>query len=163
MSYQSASESVSPIDSIPADSVLEQFLRYLVVGGVAFVVDFGALVFLTEVLKFHYLASTAIAFCCGLVLNYILSITWVFNTRSLTSKKTEFAIFSIIGVIGLGWNEILMFLGTGVIGLDYRLTKLITVAIVLVWNFGMRKVILFNRPTTKSIPHTPRADRGANE
>jgi hypothetical protein len=34
-----------------------------------------------------------------------------------------------------------------VVGLDYRLSKLITVAIVLFWNFGMRKLIIFSRPT----------------
>ena len=129
------------------DSAVGQFLRYLVVGGVAFVVDFGVLVLLTEVLSLHYLTSAAIAFCCGLVTNYILSITWVFSTRSLASKRTEFTIFSIIGVVGLGGNELLMYLGTDVLGLDYRLSKLITVAIVLFWNFGMRKLILFSRPT----------------
>ena len=139
--------SVKQIVIVSRDSVIGQFLRYLVVGGVAFVVDFGVLVLLTEVLSLHYLTSAAVAFCCGLVINGILSITWVFDTRSLGSKKTEFTIFSVIGVVGLGWNELLMYLGTDVVGLDYRLSKLITVAIVLFWNFGMRKLILFGRPT----------------
>jgi putative flippase GtrA len=131
-----------------ADSLLGQFLRYLVVGGVSFLVDFGVLVLLTEALDIYYLTSAAVAFCCGLVTNYVLSITWVFSARSLASKRTEFAIFSIIGVIGLGWNELLLYLGTSVLGLDYRVSKLITVVIVLFWNFGMRKLILFSRPAT---------------
>jgi putative flippase GtrA len=150
MSSQSASESISPLNETSADTIIGQFLRYLVVGGVASVVDFGTFVLLTDGLRLHYLASTAVAFCCGLVTNYLLSIAWVFSTRSLTSKKTEFIIFSTIGVIGLGWSELLMFLGTGVIGVDHRLMKLITMAIVLVWNFGMRKLILFSKPMTET-------------
>ncbi|MGQ9503873.1 MAG: GtrA family protein [Thermogutta sp.] len=136
-----------PTKITSADSVVGQFLRYLVVGGVAFLVDFGVLVLLTEVLRLYYLASAAIAFWCGLVTNYVLSITWVFSTRALASKRTEFTIFLIIGVVGLGWNELLLYLGTDVLGVDYRLSKLITVAIVLFWNFGMRKLILFSGPT----------------
>jgi putative flippase GtrA len=80
------------------------------------------------------------------VVNYLLSITWVFGSRSLADKKTEFAIFSFIGVAGLGWTELLMYLGTSVAGLDYRVSKIVTVVIVLFWNFGMRKAILFRRP-----------------
>jgi putative flippase GtrA len=90
-----------PTNLTSPDYVVGQFLRYVVVGGVAFVVDFTVLVLLTEVLGLHYLTSAAIAFCCGLVTNYILSITWVFSTRSLASKRTEFTIFSIIGVVGV--------------------------------------------------------------
>ena len=129
----------------PRDSLAGQFLRYLVVGGVAFVVDFSILVLLTEVLAVHYLGSAAIAFCAGLATNYLLCITWVFDTRSLSSKKTEFAIFATVGVIGLAWNELLMYSGTDLIGLDYRLSKVGAVAIVLLWNFGVRKLILFSR------------------
>lgn len=126
------------------ETITTQFLRYLVVGGIAFLVDFGVLVLLTETLSVWYLTSAAIAFCCGLVTNYLLSITWVFSTRSLTNQRAEFAIFSIIGIVGLGWNQLLMYLGTDVLSLDYRISKLITVAIVLVWNFGVRKILLFS-------------------
>jgi len=128
------------------ESVSGQFLRYLVVGGIAFVLDFGVLVVLTDALGVWYLTSAAVSFCCGLATNYLLSITWVFTVRSVSSQKAEFAIFSIIGIVGLGWNELFMYLGTDVAGLDYRVSKLITVAIVLVWNFGMRKLLLFSGP-----------------
>jgi putative flippase GtrA len=132
---------------LTSDHVAAQMLRYLVVGGVAFAVDFSVLVFCTSLLGVAYLISAAIAFCCGLAVNYVLSITWVFGSRSLADKKTEFTIFAIIGVAGLGWTELLMYLGTSIAGLDYRVSKIITVVIVLFWNFGMRKVILFRSPT----------------
>ncbi len=131
---------------ISKETVIAQFLRYLVVGGIAFAVDFGVLVLLTETLSVWYFTSAAIAFCSGLATNYLLSITWVFSTRSLTNQGAEFAIFSIIGIVGLSWNQLLMYLGTDVVRFDYRISKLFTVAIILVWNFGMRKILLFSRP-----------------
>ena len=95
-----------------SETVVGQFMRYLVVGGIAFVVDFGVLLLLTELFDLHYLASAAAGFCCGLVTIYILSITWVFNIRSLESKRVEFVIFVIIGVAGLGWTVLLLYLFT---------------------------------------------------
>lgn len=129
-----------------SDSFPTEFLRYVVVGGIAFVVDFGALIFLAEAFGLHYLVSAAIAFCCGLATNYVLCIRWVFKTRSFANRQAEFVVFSIIGVIGLAWNEFIMYLGTDVFGLDYRFSKLAAVAIVLIWNFGVRKVFLFRGP-----------------
>jgi putative flippase GtrA len=127
------------------ESLKTQFLRYLVAGGTAFIVDFGALVLLTDLLDIHYLVSAAIAFGCGLVTNYLLSIIWVFSVRSMTNKTAEFVIFAVIGLIGLGWNELLLYAGTEGLGLDYRISKLVSVAVVLIWNFGMRRLILFTR------------------
>jgi putative flippase GtrA len=126
-------------------SVGMQFLRYLVVGGAAFCVDFGVLILLTDLIRIHYLVSAAIGFCCGLATNYILCINWVFSARSLSNTKAEFMIFAVIGLIGLGWNELLLYAGTDGLHLDYRVSKLITVGIVLAWNFGMRKLLLFNK------------------
>ena len=136
---------LSDID-LPARSqsaLYGQALRYLIVGGIAFVVDFSVLVFLKELDGFNYLVAAAVAFACGLVTNYILSVRWVFTSRSVHQPTVEFVIFLVIGVLGLGWNELLMYLGTERLGFDYRISKLLSVGLVLCWNFGVRKVLLF--------------------
>ena len=122
---------------------MRQAWRYLVVGGVAFVVDFSALVFLTELAGFDYLVAAVAAFACGLVTNYLLSVRWVFTARSVNQPWIEFIIFLVIGVIGLGWNELLLYIGTARLGFDYRISKLLSVGLVLCWNFGARKILLF--------------------
>ncbi len=58
-----------------------QFLSYSLVGGLAFVVDYGSLWLLTEKCHLYYLISAAIAFLLGLTVNYLLSTTWVFTER----------------------------------------------------------------------------------
>jgi putative flippase GtrA len=144
----SSRQAATPLKShgiVSAGSVGMQFLRYLVVGGIAFCVDFGILVVLTDLIHLHYLVAGAIGFGCGLATNYVLCINWVFGARSLSNKKAEFMVFTVIGVIGLGWNELLLYAGTDGLDLDYRISKLIAVGIVLVWNFGMRKLLLFSK------------------
>ena len=121
-----------------------QVFRYLVSGGVAFLVDAGLLALLTECFGQHLLLLwTAIAFGAGLLTTYLFSIAWGFDNRSMRSRTAEVAIFVGIGIVGLGLTELLMWLLTGKAGIHYLVAKVITTVIVFVWNFSAKKLILF--------------------
>lgn len=119
-----------------------QLLRYLVVGGIAFIVDFSILYLLVNFLGINYLIAAAISFITGLFVNYLLSISWVFNRSPESVLSSSFLIFLVTGLVGLGLNEVLMFLFTHVIGLDYLYSKIIAVPVVLFWNFISRKYLV---------------------
>lgn len=128
----------------PTTNIWLQLLRYGFVGGVAFVADYGSLFVLTHYAGLHYLWSAAIAFIIGLTVNYLLSISWVFNKNRSAKPWVEFLVFALIGVIGLGLNELIMYVATGLIAIHYMLSKLISTGIVFCWNFFARKFIIFN-------------------
>jgi putative flippase GtrA len=121
-----------------------QFFRYIFVGGVAFIVDFTSLYVLTDFFGIYYLYSAAAAFILGLVVNYFISISWVFNKRKLNSKTIEFSVFAMIGIIGLGLNEIFIWFFTDELNLFYLVSKILAAIIILFWNFFARKITLFN-------------------
>ncbi|MFC2160081.1 GtrA family protein [Acidobacteriota bacterium] len=121
-----------------------QLFRYAVVGGCAYTLDFGALYFLTDYLHIHYLISAAAAFSLGLITNYFLSIYWVFSKRSVSNRQTEFLLFALIGMVGLGFNEGIMWLFTGLASFHYLVSKLFSTVLVFIWNFFARKKILFS-------------------
>ena len=127
------------------DNTLIQLFRYTFVGGIAFVVDFVSLFLLTEFAGLHYLYSAAIAFILGLIINYILSILWVFKSRTVNKKIIEIIIFAVIGIIGLGLNEVMIWFFTEQLTIYYLYSKLISTAIVYFWNFLARKYILYNK------------------
>ena len=120
-----------------------QLFRYVIVGGIAFLVDYGQLFALTEYLHFHYLLSATISFIAGLIVNYAISTRWIFRHSKLDNRLMEFIIYSLIGVIGLLINNIILYLLTDFFHIHYMLSKLITAAIVMGWNFIGRKIILF--------------------
>jgi putative flippase GtrA len=124
-------------------SLLQQFSRYIAVGGVAFVVDFGLLYLLTELLGLYYLISAAIAFLFGLLTNYSLSRLWVFDRRTIKNVAVELVIFTAIGIVGLGLNEVIIWFVREKIHFHYMIAKAISAGIVLIWNFGARKTVLF--------------------
>jgi putative flippase GtrA len=127
------------------DNLVIQFFRYFGVSGICLLVDIGALFVLTEYVGINYLISTFIGYSLGLILNYILSVTWVFKTKRLTNRPMEFGIFVIIGLIGLAINQGIMWLCTDLIGLYFMLSRLISAGIGYTWKFFVRKYILFHK------------------
>jgi len=121
-----------------------QLFRYTIVGGIAFIVDFSSLFILTEFFHIYYLVSAAIAFLLGVITNYLLSIMWVFSRRSIRSQWVEFFIFGIIGLIGLGFNELFIWYFTEKVHFHYLSSKIISTVVVYCWNFFARKFTLFN-------------------
>lgn len=125
------------------DKTFIQLFRYILVGGVAFIVDFMFLFILTEFFGLYYLVSAAIAFILGLIVNYLMSISWVFNKRSLDSRTFEFGIFAVIGVMGLGLNEFFIWFFTAELSFYYLISKFMAAILILFWNFFARKIALF--------------------
>ncbi len=127
------------------DSIFIQFFRYLFVGGFAFLVDFFLLFFLSDFCGIYYLVSAAISFVVSLIVNYLISTFWVFNKNQIKNKIVEFGVFSLIGVIGLVFTEIILYVCTDVFGLYYLLSKIISTAIVMFWNFIARRVMFYGK------------------
>jgi putative flippase GtrA len=121
-----------------------QLFRYTLVGGLAFLVDYGSLFLLKELAGMHYLWAAAIAFSLGVVTNYCISIRWVFDKRTMQSQQVEFLIFALLGVMGLGINELVMYALTSGAGLHYLGSKLVSTGVTYTWNFVSRKTLLFS-------------------
>lgn len=126
-----------------ANHTLVQLFRYLIVGGVAFAADFGALFALAHFGHINYLWAAAFAFLVGIAVNYVMSRSWVFSKRTFSNTTLEVVVFCVIGLIGLGLNQVGMYVLTGMFGIHYLITKMINAGVVLAWNFGARKAILF--------------------
>ena len=118
-----------------------QFFRYLFVGGFAAVVNVGMLYIFTDICHIYYIISNVLAFILGLLTNYILSKKFVFQDDVSINKYKEFIIYAIIGVIGLGIDTLFVWIFTDLIMVYYIVSKIISTAIVFIWNFGARKTL----------------------
>ncbi len=128
----------------PTRNGVLQFFRYFLVGGLSFVVDAAVLAVLNGALGMHYMAATVFGFLVGLTVNYLLSIWFVFNGEpKKTGRTAEFAVFALVSTGGLLLTELLMWLGVDKLSLPVLLAKVIAAAIVLVWNYGMKKLLLY--------------------
>ena len=123
------------------NKLLNQILKFGLVGGTAFVIDYVLLYFCTEFLHIHYLISSIISFTVSDIFNYILSIKWVFDVKKKQDVK-DFVIFIILSVIGLGINSLIMYVMVEKFGVYYMLSKIVSTAVVMVYNFITRKIFV---------------------
>jgi putative flippase GtrA len=107
---------------------------------IAFPIDIGLLYVFTDHLHMHYIISATLAFIISMVVNFFLSILWVFTNRTKRALWKELVIFSAIGFIGLGLTDLIIWLATSVFDVHYMISKLIAVSIVFFWSFGARRL-----------------------
>jgi len=127
----------------PTNRTLVQIFRYNFLGGVAALADIGLLFLLTEVFGVYYLVSAAISFAIGLVFNFTISTVWIFPRSHVRSKTMTFVIYALVGVVGLALNQTLIVLLTERLHLFYGLSKLAANVVISLWNFFIRKYLLF--------------------
>jgi len=89
-----------------------------------------------------YLLFAFVAYMFGLTWNHSLCLLWVFESKHARWK--ELTMIFAIAMGGLFWTELLLWIGVASFGGDPFFTKFFVLFIVLVWNFGMRKVFVFH-------------------
>lgn len=126
------------------DDTFIQFIKYCFVGGVATITDFGIFYVLNKRLSMYYLIANMLGFVGGVWVSYVLSCKWVFDSAKNKDSSFNFAVFLIIGIIGLLFNSAIMY-----ILVDYKkftefYAKAAATVLVLLWNFFARKKLVFN-------------------
>lgn len=75
---------------LPSAERFHEILRFLIVGGGCFLMEYVLLYMLTEFVGIPYLTSSAIAFLVSLLVNYLLCVTVVFHTENGLKWKCFF-------------------------------------------------------------------------
>lgn len=116
--------------------------RYFLVSIVALGVDLAVLLLAASVM--HYLWAASLGFVLGAVTSYLLAVKWVFQHRRFAARpKTEFGAYAMIGIMGLGINNIVIFAAVESIGVPLGLAKVGAAILTFAFNFGLRKRRLF--------------------
>ncbi|MBS6203772.1 MAG: GtrA family protein [Firmicutes bacterium] len=124
----------------------QQILKFGAVGFLCFFIEYVLLILIKEVLGWNVILANTIAFTVSAVVNYILSIVFVFDTDKKANKGKQFIIFFLLAVGGLIINNIVLKLGTLVLDTfwsrSYIIVKPFATGVVMVYNFITRKLFI---------------------
>ena len=113
-----------------------KFLKFCVVGFSGMVVDFGFTWLCKEKFKWNKYVSNSIGFVLAATNNYIWNRVWTFQSDN-ANIPIEYGKFLMISVIGLGLNNLVLYLLHEKLKLNFYFAKLIAIGVVTVWNFVM--------------------------
>ena len=125
------------------DSVLiVKFLKFCVVGFSGMVVDFSTTWLCKEKFGWNKYLSNSIGFVLAATNNYLWNRLWTFQSTN-TDIPVEYGKFFLISVIGLGINNLVVYLLHGKLKLNFYFAEIFAIAVVTVWNFGMNYLFTF--------------------
>lgn len=127
------------------NKLINQIAKFGVVGVVCFGIDYSLMILLTEFGGLDYLLSSGISFSVSVVVNYLLSMCFVFQSKKNANKTKEFVLFVVLSVTGLMLTEALMWVGVEQFKLRYTFSKVIVTGIVMIYNFVTKKIFLEDR------------------
>lgn len=122
--------------------LLKQLIKFGIVGVISTLLDYGLMILFTEVFGLYYLLSSTLSYGISLIFNYLASMKYVFQSREDVSRLKEFLIFTVLCLMGMGINQLMLWLIVENLGIDYRISKILATAVVMVWNFVTRKLFL---------------------
>ena len=145
------------------NKLMEQILKFGVVGVVCFLIDFAITMIVSSLLRSvagmevgtAALVGAFFGFTISVIINYLLSMKFVFARKENMDRRKEFVIFTILSLIGLLIHELIIMLCIDVIYANWTWlngllsatlatagAKIVATGIVMVYNFITRKLFL---------------------
>ena len=124
-----------------SDHGLVQLIRYGLVVAIAAPIDLGGYILLKSQLRIYYVLAATLSFTASLIVNYLLSIASVWTNHTGRQRHIDATIFGIIGIVGLLLTDLIVFICTDFMKLNYIISKLIAFMIVFFWSFGARRFL----------------------
>lgn len=122
--------------------LIRQIVLFAFVGVVSTAIDYGTFILLAYKFNINYIVASTLSYSAGILFNYVASMKYVFDGRAERSKSHEFFLYVVLTLIGLGLNQLVLFVSVDWLRVSKALGKIIATALVLVYNFVSRKLFI---------------------
>lgn len=116
--------------------MIEQFIKFCVVGGSGVFVDFGITYLCKEFLRLNKYVANSLGFLSASTTNYILNRVWTFHDQN-PDITGQYLRFLGIALVGLAINNAVIYLLNDRLKFNFYLAKLFAIGVVTFWNFFM--------------------------
>ncbi|MEA3437856.1 MAG: GtrA family protein [Thermodesulfobacteriota bacterium] len=125
-------------------SFILKFLKFAAVGFSGLLVDYAFTYLFKEIFKVQKYIANSIGFTIAASTNYILNRVWTFESPN-KDIVVEYTTFLIISFIGLGINNLILWLIVSKFRINFYVAKFFAICVVTLWNFLANFFITFNQ------------------
>ena len=118
---------------------------YLIVGGLATIVEWAGFWLFSEKLSIEYLLATALAFAISTFANWLFGRLLVFRGKQQQSLLREILSVYLASIVGLLLNLLIMFLLVQLLGVEKMIAKMAATVLVFTYNYLVRKLIIYRK------------------
>ena len=119
--------------------LIVQIFNFIIVGFIATVIDFIFLYIFRDIYNINLIIANTLSFSISVIYNYFASIIFVFDVNTKNNNTKLFVLFVLFSIIGLGLNNIILWLVSNFFKVYYLLSKIIATVFVMIFNFVTRK------------------------
>ena len=119
-----------------------QFIKFCVVGGLNTAIHYGVFLALFRFLGVHYLLSSTVGYCCGIVNSFVWNKLWTFQVRG-TRKDIEFAKFVAVNLVSLLINLGSLKIFVTNFGIQPEIGQVFAIGLAIMVNFLGNKLWTF--------------------
>lgn len=123
---------------------MKDLFLYLIVGGLATVVEWAAFWVLTEPFGMHYLWATSLAFVLSTFANWYFGRLLIFKLGT-ASVWREIASIYLASAVGLLLNLIIMLILVQAFTVDQMPSKVAATVLVFIYNYLVRKLLIYKK------------------
>lgn len=138
--------------------IRSSLVRYALFGATGVLLDLCVFLLLFNVVGLHPQIANVISTTAGITNNFVLN--RFFNFRKWDRVLTRFARFYLVGLAGIGLTFLLLWLFSGLLGLNPNIIKTASLPIVLLFQYSLNKKWSFRDEAGNRRGRRHRVDRG---
>ncbi|MDP9083635.1 MAG: GtrA family protein [Pseudomonadota bacterium] len=120
-----------------------KFVRFLIVGGVATIIQYLALIGMVERWHWNAVVASSLGYFLSAIANYLLN--YYFTFRSDNQHRVAIARFAAVAAAGFILNALLMELLAEKLHVPYVLAQILATGGTLIWNYWANSRWSFDR------------------
>lgn len=119
----------------------DQLKRYLITGFSSAAIEMSLLYILKDLLGFSVIISNSIALTIVFWFNFLMNRIWSFKSKNNITR--QLVMYGILFVFNLAASNLIMYVLTSLLYLQYLVAKIFAIGAVVTWNFILYKKVIY--------------------
>jgi len=130
--------------------LLNRFIKFLVVGGIATLINYGIFYLLFNFLKIQYIVASASGYISGLILGYYVNKFWTYSVDRDSGEKYMFKYLAVY-LTSLVGSSLLLKLLVDILSINPLLANIFAIGLSTITNFVGTNFLVFKHKITTEV------------